>query len=688
MNNTFLNARDFGARGSEFKTIAYSRLGSKELRVDNIGDFEVGDEVIVIGAAPHFVAETLFERKDMKVKDRRPWKHNQPLDGRVELAGYDGTQGDFITYFIDMCPEEPDTFRWSNDFGVNWHENVKITKDWIPLEGKIRVKINDFKEREWGCTASFACSSRMIAKIESINGDKLTLSSAATLDAKCEIMHSDSGALQAAIDTAIAEKKNLFLPSGKYRLTKTLNIINPDGFTLLGESETATILDNSLGDVGIERLAGSCFYAEGGNAITLKNLFMIGCYGFDERAKGANLFCKGGTAVYGFYFRKSNATCFKNTKNILVENCHARKMSAECFYSMGTARETAEPADSYTRSITYLRCSVEDCARNAFNNNDKAEGTSLLFCRIKDVGNAAWEGASRFVKIHGCYISNAGCIAIGNVRRRADNLTRLGTAQHIITDNYFEAKTSSPTFPMIKIGSFATQVTVKGNTFVNFNSKAIDVTGENQSVDTPPENIIISGNSIDLTAIGEESRERYGIRITSNFVTVSDNHIYVRGECDSMVKGIIISDDVTRLNIHDNTICGCEVGIISEEVRGSVGDVVSDTVFYRREGRSSTSSKPMLLRTDSHRYRGWKLKWQLDGTESEISDFDPVALTFTLKEARKMHDGDEFQVYSPVALPWSIHHNIIDNCEKVFSLDTYGGKKAVLDANIYSERKY
>lgn len=683
MNNIYLNARDFGAWGSEFKTAAYSTEGSDSFKLDSIGDLKVGDEVIVIGADPHFVDKTLFERKDMKVKNRRPWTHNQPLLDRVLLEGYDGTEGEFVTYFIDMCPEEPDTFRWSNDYGLNWHEGVKITNDWITLEGNIRIRINDFKEREWGCTATFACSSRMIATVKSIDGDTVTLSSAATITARCELMHSDSGALQRAIDAAIKEKKNLYLPSGKYRLTKTLSIINPDGLTILGESETATILDNSLGDVGIERLAGSCFYVEGGNALTLKNLFMVGCYGFDERARGANLFCKGGTAVYGFYFRKSNATCFKNTKNILVENCHARKMSAECFYSMGAARELAEPADNYTRSITYLRCSVEDCARNAFNNNDKAEGTSLLYCRIKDVGNAAWEGASRFVKIHGCYISNAGCIAIGNVRRRSDTITRLGTAQHVITDNYFEGKTSAPVYPMIKVGSFATQVIIKGNIFVNFNSKAIDVNGNNQSVDTPPENIIISGNSIDLTAIDEESKERYGIRITSNYVTASDNHIYVRGECDENVTGIIVSDDVTRLNIHDNTISGCKVGIVSEKVAGVVGDVMSDTVFYRKEGLSSTASKPMLLRTDSHRYRGWKLRWLSDGTESEIADFDPTALTFTLREPRKMLEGDEFYIYSNVSLPWFIHHNLIDNCKAPISIESFAKDNSIIRDNVY-----
>ena len=187
---------------------------------------------------------------------------------------------------------------------------------------------------------------------------------------------------------------------------------------------------------------------------------------------------------------------------------------------------------------------------------------------------------------------------------------------------------------------------------------------------------------MDLTASGEVSIERYGVRITSNYVTLSDNHIFVRGDMDENVKGIVISDDVTRISIHDNTVAGCSVGLESEKVKGAVGDVISENVFYRKEGASSLALKPMLLRVGSHRYRGWRLHWLSDGTESEIDDFDPIELTFTLKEPRKMVTGDEFYIYSSNALPWSIHHNIIDNCKKAFSLDTYGGKRAVLDGNI------
>ena len=98
---------------------------------------------------------------------------------------------------------------------------------------------------------------------------------------------------------------------------------------------------------------------------------------------------------------KCNAMKIRNTRRVYVENCHARKMSAECFYSGGTSRTLHSEPEQYTTSITYIRCSVEDCARNAFNNNDFAENTHIIDCRIRDVGGCAWEGASRFVQMRG-----------------------------------------------------------------------------------------------------------------------------------------------------------------------------------------------------------------------------------------------------------------------------------------------
>ena len=673
----YLNARDLGVSGSEYKTVVKSTAGKNEFLAENVGDFKVGDEVIVIGANIHVEASVIYDRKDRSTLNPRPWKYCQPLGDKIEIEGYDGTQGDWVVCFIDIYPENPGKFSYSNDYGVSW-QTYPITDGFTDVGGGIRVKINDFPDIAWGCTAAVIYSSRLVATVEKIDGNKITLSKAANKTCECEIMHSDTGTLQRAIDTAIAAKKNLYLPNGRYRLTADLYIKEPDGFVFEGESGVNTVIDYSLGANGVSDKQGTCFKIIGGRDVTLKNVFMVGCLGYAERKKGAKI-GRGGDSVYGFYFKKSNAMHVKNTERVLVENCHARKMSAECFYSQGDARETANPPENYTREITYLRCSVEDCARNAFNNNDKAERTSLLYCRVKDIGNGAWEGASRFITIHGCYMCNT-LMGLGNVGQRLERYNKLGAAQHVITDNYFEGG-NEMNYPMIRVGSFASQVTIANNVFVNYNAPAIYVDGGVLSNNTPPENVIISGNSIDLTAVDSPSRERYGIKVASDFVTVSNNHVFVRGEVDEKAKGIVISDDVIRLSVHDNTVAGCKVGIESELVTGTVGNVVSDTVFYRDE-TVYARTKPMLLRVTSHRYRGWKMVWLADGAESELLDFDPVGLSFTLKEPRKMKTGDKFYIYGPNTTPWSIHHNVVENCAENIKLDSYTGVRAHLDGNI------
>jgi len=690
MKEGYLNARDFGASGSEYETAAKSTKGSNRFELADIGDFEVGNEVLLTRCNVRENTAVLFTRRDRSAKNPRPWVHRVPLNDRVEIEGYDGSQGSWMTYFVDIYPENPGCFSFSKDYGENWNIHP-ITEGWSDVGDGIRIKINDFPEREWGCTAVFSYTDRLVATVEKIEGNVITLSEAASQTAECKICHSDSAPIQRAIDAAIAENKSVFLPNGKYKLTKMLTIENAKSLTFEGESAVNTILDNSLGALGIESADGACFRIVGGEEVNLKNLFMIGGLGFKERAKGAKL-GRGGDSLYGFYFNKSNATYISDTKRVYIENCHARKMSAECFYSTGSAREFAEPADNYTREITYLRSSVEDCARNAFNNNDKAEGTSILYCRIKDIGNAAWEGSSRFVKIHGCYISNTGTeIELGNTSRirlkpdgtvnpRWDMFNKLGMAQHIITDNYFEAG-GFKNEPAIRTGSFSSQVTIANNVFVNFNAPAIFAEGGVTGTNTPSENVIITGNSIDLTAIDSPSRERYGIKITTSYVTASDNHIFVRGDIDEKVKGIVISDDVVRVSVHDNTIAGCKTGIELEKVEGMVGIVESDTVFYRDE-TVYARLKPMLLRPNSHRYRGWKVVWQKDGAESEILDFDPYKLTFTLKEPRKMQTGDKFYIYSPSAIPVSVHHNIVENCGEAIRNEAIAKERFRLDGNV------
>jgi len=690
MNNieqkNFLCATDFGAQGSDFTTKGYIAEASNVITVDHVGDFRIGDEIIVTGCNIHNPARVLFERRDTSPINPRPWHHGAELLDRVEHRGYNGSDGDWVVYYFDICPEAADTFRWTKDFGRNWNEDVPLTDGWIKLSDGTEVRINDFPERSFGCTAAIVWSARLVADIEKIEGNHIYLSQKANYSNVCTVMHSDTKALQNAINTAITEGHNLFLPNGRYRIHGSLYIQNALSFTLEGESSAGVIIDNSLGNVGVEKPEGSCFIIDEGREVSLKNLSMVGCLGFADRDMAGNLFCRGGDAVWGFYLQKSNATCVHNTERVYIENCHAKRMSAECFYARGDSRKPDYIPEKYCRSLTYMRCTVEDCARNAFNNNDQAELTSLLYCRVKDIGGCAWEGANRFVKIIGCYFNNAGSIGIGNVRRRVEEFEHLGTGQHIITENYFEGGIPYGD-AMIVIGSTASQVCISNNTFINFNSNAIKILGECGSQDTPPENVIISSNSIDLTAEGDEEKNRYGIQIGAGFVTVSDNHIYVRGKANSFTTGVIVSDDAVRVNIHDNTISMLGTGIESRKVIGRVGIVVSETVFYREEGRMAIATKPMLLRRRSDRYRGWRIKWLVDGSESEIFDFDPISKTFTLTKPRSMKSRDEFYIYPTRVLPWYIHHNLIDSCDNPLYLDTFSGQRANAGENLVADNE-
>jgi len=680
----FLNARTFGAKGSDFITTMNATAGSNIITVDDIGDFEVGDEVVVTKCFINFPARVLFERRDSSPVNTRKWIHNQPVGERIAFDGYDGSQGGRVCYYFDFDPDDTMHFRWTKDFARTWHEGVKITDGWIDIEDGIRIKVGDFKERSYGCTAAFVCDDKMIAVIEKIEGNKIYLSQTANKTSTGQIMHSDSCAIQKAIDAAISENKSVFLPNGKYRLAYSLVIANANSFIFEGESSNGTIIDNCFDHIGIEKEGGSCFVVKDNKEVILKDLFMTGNLGFADRDITGCLPMKGGDSVWGFYFIKTNATCLMNNESVYIENCHARGMSAECFYASGIYREVAEDPASYRRSIIYNRCTVEDCARNAFNNNDNAEHTSILNCRVIDVGGCSWEGASRFVKINGCYFRNAGSIALGNVRGRKARgyLDKLPTGQHIITDNYFEGGVCYG-HAMFKIGSCATQITIANNTFINFNSNGIWFMGESGDTDMPCENLIVSGNSFDMTAVDGESEERYAINITAPFATVADNQIYTRGDIDQKLTGIIVSDDVTRLNIHDNTISGCKAGIASEYAVGIVGLVSGDNTFYRETVRAGQEgTKPMMLRHRSDKFRGWKLVWLSDTMNSEIQEFDTDTLQFTLKENRVMKSGDRFYIYNPNALPWSIHHNLIDRCTQPMRFDTYSGKRAALDGNL------
>ena len=676
MYESYINARDWGATGSRYETAAITESGSAKITVGDVGDFKVGDEVLLSGGGYRYVSKVFSERPDRSPINPRKRKYFIPIEDRIELEGE--LSGDWLVYMIDICPEEPDVFRWSVDFGRSWSV-LPITSDFTDLDGMAKVRINEFEERQYGVTAAFVFTDRLVTTITAIDGNTVTLADAAERCGECTLCHSDTLGIQRAIDAAIESGKSVFLPNGTYRLTKTLRIENAVSLTFSGESAEGTVIDNSLGAVGVEKNDGAVFTIIGGTEVNIKNLSMYGNSGFADRDICGNIRPLGSEVLWGFYFRKTNATYVHNTKRVYLKNCHAKRMSAECFYASSNSRTSEVEPKEYPISIIYDRCSVEDCARNAFNNNDKAEGTSLINCRVRDVGGCAWEGASRFVKITGCYFRNAGSIALGNVRSRSEDLELLPTGQHIITNNYFESGCPYGR-AMIRVGSWATQVIISNNVFTNFNSNAIEVFGECGHLDAPSENVIISSNSLDMTAVESLPKKRCAIRLTSSYVTVADNHISVRGECDPTLTAITVSDDATRINLHDNIIAGVGVGITTKAVSGTVGKVVDDIHFYRSE--EYEEHKPMLLRRRSHLYRGWRIRFS-DGEECVLDGFDAETKCFTLRTPRSLTVGESFELYpKEAAAPIMIRANILENCDTPLDLDTESGKRALTRDNV------
>ena len=209
----FLNAANYGASGSIFETIAETTAGSNAVAVEDVGDFAVGQEVLLTRGYQRHVSEVIFDRKDTSPINRRPWKHGKPLEGRVELLG--NADEEWVTYIIDFNPNTPSVLRWTKDYGRNWQENIEISNEPIDLDGKVRVKVADFAEREWGATAVIVSSSRLVATIERREGNKIYRSETANESAGCTMRHSDSAAIQRAIDAAIAKGKGVFLPNGR-----------------------------------------------------------------------------------------------------------------------------------------------------------------------------------------------------------------------------------------------------------------------------------------------------------------------------------------------------------------------------------------------------------------------------------------------------------------------------------------
>ena len=105
---------------------------------------------------------------------------------------------------------------------------------------------------------------------------------------------------------------------------------------------------------------------------------------------------------------------------------------------------------------------------------------------------------------------------------------------------------------------------IRNNLFINFNSSAVEVVGTHFTNEYQSANTIITGNIFDMSCIGQKSASRTAVNISCNDTIISDNQsIYVRGELDTLVTGIRLSEPAMNAVVHDNLIRNCGTGLIT-----------------------------------------------------------------------------------------------------------------------------
>ncbi len=668
----WLDARDFGASGLG-TPMTCKMDGSNRVTVEDASLFRVGQQVAVEGGTALYTDVALCGPNGFPGED-------VPYTGQIEMSGYNGSNGSWVIYMVDVPVNQRAVFGWSDNLGESWHRGVPIVfGEWIEMSGGVKVKFHEDFTWEKGYTLVFSCRDQLSAQIIAIEGNDLLLDRQSRVG-EGRIYVDDTAALQAAVDAALRERKNLFIPSGHYRLTKAIFVDSPCGLTIEGGSDT--LLDISDG-------RGECLRIEEGEEITVRNLKMLGGNGLADMDKMGFMNTQGATEVWGFY--RGQFTCaidIRSTSRGYFENCHARKMSGEAFHSMGRWRQGQDDTETqYTRLLVFDRCSAIDCARNAFNNCDRAENTILKNCRIIDVGGCSWEGSSRYVKMTGCYVRNAGSVAIGNLRTRTAEDEAFPNGQQIIENNIFESGIAYGGCA-ISVESGCSQVIIRGNQFINFNGSAINLSGDCSFDGMPGENYIVTGNSIDMTAEEGPSKPRYGIRVTACDSTVSDNQIFVRGY-DENVTAIVVRDDALRINVHDNIVRGCGVGIRSEYCMAHVGKKMDEEgkVYERMQGLFG--GMPPLCRRRGHGYRGWQVIWlhETNGEivgENTIDYFDPESCLFHLKNPDRLEFLRPYRLKAPHGSYWNFHHNILE-AKKPLDMNTYGAETVQMNGNFLTE---
>lgn len=654
----WLNVRDFGATGSGFETAATVAAGEAAVTVAEVGDFRPGQAVTLSRCHPHYTDRTVRGPTDMY------GKCDLGFDDVLEVRGFDGSGGDWLVFLVEVTAVDPGRFRWSDDLARSWKgQDVPIRPEWQPLSGGLEIRFKPGAPVAPGHVLSVSARTQLLTVIERIEGKTVWLRDPPTRSTDQAVMrHSDTAALQTAVDTAIKRQCNLFFPDGHYRLHRGLAVRSAN-LTIEGRSGEKTLLDISDG-------TGAVFSVYGGRNVTVRNFRMLGHTGLAE--KPGTMRNVNGAPFWCCALKPCSAMTFHGVENMLVENVHAARMASEAFYCQGPSRVSGQPEpELYTRALTFRRCSVTDCAANGFNNNDTSENTTVEYCRIDGAGWHAYEGPGRFIRLVGNYVRNAGPFTIGDMSHRGKDLNDLGCGQAMISQNVFE---SGGICGGIAVNYGARQVTISDNLFVNYNGTAITVSGVTARLGFPSKNMVIRGNLIDLTYAGPGAQPRTGIRVDASHVIVADNQVYVRGDRDPRTTGIALVEGIEDVILHDNLIRNCGAGIRASRRSSSVA-VVADA------SRFTDTALPLEWHV-SHRYRGWFVAWVADRTLSILADFDPDTFHFTLAEPRPtMKSGDAFHVFPPQA-HWTIHDNTITECMAPVTLDVYGSATTMLRGNL------
>ncbi len=406
---------------------------------------------------------------------------------------------------------------------------------------------------------------RLLARIREIRGNTLILDRTANRSCHASsVKHCDQFALQAALDAAVAEKKVLRIPPGRFRLTDGLRIQHASA-CIEGADREHTILD-------VSEAHTACFWIAGGKSVTIRNLSMTGHTGFLElpatsafRTLGNRNFWP--TANQQMEVYGCAAVNAVSTEYMLFEDLNVTRMASEAFYLHGSDRSGGTPLiqsqqagipglnAQYQRNCIFRNCRVTDCGFNAFNNNDAGENTWIVNCFADNVGNFC-ESAGYMLKIIGCYARNGAAVTlVPPPRTDLPASARQGKtveipSQAVIMGNVFEG------------GFFLGGMLVSGNEAVIADNVFTGYSKE-AAVVLSGSSLVFKGNIVDLTNEPDTpDNTREGIEVKGNDIILADNQIVCRSlDPDRKTTAILIGDSVRNVIVHDNILRNCAYGI-------------------------------------------------------------------------------------------------------------------------------